>query len=117
MAKYYISTTAVTTESKEFENDEDAWNYLSKEMDLAYKTGRNVIAYLYRIRRVTEIMTPSNHDWSIGIPVCVGSISRDYNGKPWNNPCYCYLCNKPLQPERAKWFTFCEQCEFDDHKV
>jgi hypothetical protein len=108
-----MSRDGVESETKEFSNDRDAWNELSKEMDLAYKTGRNIIAYLYRVTRITEIMLPENRDWSIGIPVCAGYISRNYNGKPWNNLCYCYLCNKPLQPERSRWFTYCEQCELD----
>jgi hypothetical protein len=113
-AHYYISTFFVKTELKKFKNDADAWNNLAKELDSCYKTGRSVIGYLYKITRVTEIHRPmpySSCDWSIGVPVCVGFTSRDYDGKSWNNPILCAKCREPMTPDRGRFELCCEQCQ------
>jgi hypothetical protein len=98
--KYELSTGLVSANfNKKFASDRAAWNFLAKQLNMRYKSGRHVAAILYKYVPTKtpfihaaehkkcfpedEKESPLDEDRTIRVPVLSGYTCLDFDGNKW----------------------------------
>ena len=116
--RYFLTTGLASYGGDDdiYESDKEAWNALSKPFDAYYKTGGKVVAELKKMKlpllNIHEKVGLNTKEFGHATnSVCVGYISFDWDGNPWNNPTNCKLCNKSIPPRQYRDSGHCKFCE------